>query len=545
MVLFAALAEVSRDMGATRSRNGKVRRLVEVLGLLAPEEVAPAVGFLVALPIAGPVGLGVSGLHDLRGVTAAEAPSLAVADVEQALEEIRALPPAEIRDRARPLFSRLTREEQRFLVGAMTGSLRQGGLAGVMLRALADASGQSEADVRRAAMVLGSVPKVADVLLGTKRGAALPREVTLFSPVEPMLASSAEDVAEALDEVARRAASAGEASEEREAGEEGARTESSTEVRARVEWKVDGVRAQIHKDGDRVVVYSRQGNDVTRGVKAAIAPLAWTASRVVLDAEIVLLEADGRACPFQETFSVVAAARVPDRGRELRVFAFDCLSHEGEDLLDAPLEERVRRLAASLPEAARMPALDARDAAEAAEFYEASLARGHEGVMVKDLASTYAAGARSPSWFKVKKVTTFDLVVLAVEWGSGRRKGLLSNLHLGARRADGTFCMVGKTFKGLTDAMLREQTEKLLALETHRDEHVVYVRPELVVEIALNDVQRSPRYPGGVALRFARVTRYRPDKRAEEADTLDAVASLGPPPEAQPQKRQLSLFGDE
>jgi DNA ligase-1 len=283
-----------------------------------------------------------------------------------------------------------------------------------------------------------------------------------------------------------------------------------------LEWKIDGVRAQVHKQGSRVAIYSRQGNDITAGCKAVADALGTLdAGDAILDGEIVLVGPDGAPRAFQDSFSVIASKTTPREGDRLRVFLFDCLQHDGTELLDAPLARRREALASD------------------------ALSHGHEGVVVKDLGAPYTLGARGRAWQKVKEFATVDLVVLAAEWGSGRRKGFLSNLHLGARRSDGTFCMVGKTFKGLTDDLLRWQTERLEQLASARAEHVVVVRPELVVEIRYNDVQRSSRYPGGIALRFARVVRYREDKPAGEVEPLEALVARLP---ATAQARQLTLF---
>jgi DNA ligase-1 len=313
---------------------------------------------------------------------------------------------------------------------------------------------------------------------------------------------------------------------------------------AEVEWKVDGMRAQVHKDGARVAVFSRQGNDITEGCTPLLGAFrALAADKAVLDGEIALVGPDGKARPFQDSFSAIASKGTAHAGDRLCAYLFDCLHRDGADLLDEPLAARIAALDAIAPAHLRIPRLRTTALADADRFRTQALEAGHEGVMVKDLASTYRFGARGGAWQKVKPFVTVDLVVLAVEHGSGRRKGLLSNLHLGARRADGTFCMVGKTFKGLTDEMLRWQTARLEQLATHREGHVVHVRPELVVEIRFNDVQRSPRYPGGVALRFARVVRYREDKTAAEIEPLEALVARSPGG-GPPKKRQLSLFGD-
>jgi DNA ligase-1 len=402
-----------------------------------------------------------------------------------------------------------------------------------MLLALADLSGKGEDEVRRAVMVTGSIARAARALLGPDHEAQPPTTLVLFRPLAPMLAAPAASLEEALDGVAD----------------------------ALVEWKIDGVRAQVHKQRARVAVYSRQGNDITSGVAPIVETLAsLEADSAVLDGEVVLVGPDGAPRPFQESFSAIASKGVSREGDCLRVVLFDCLHRDGVDLLDEPLSARLDALRDIAPRELCVPNVRASRPGEVKRFYDEALARGHEGVMVKDLSSPYRLGARGRAWQKVKEFTTVDLAVLAAEWGSGRRTGLLSNLHLGARRDDGSFCMVGKTFKGLTDAMLRWQTLKLEELATERSRHVVHVRPELVVEIRFNDVQRSPRYPGGIALRFARVVRYREDKAAREVEMLAAlVARLpehpegGDPPrrarkaesrkdKEMRKKKQLSLF---
>jgi DNA ligase 1 len=397
----------------------------------------------------------------------------------------------------------------------------------VMVLALVDLSGLDEEAVRRAVMVTGSTPRAARALLGPGAGGAPPSALELFHPVAPMLASPAPSLEDVFAEGGERL----------------------------VEWKVDGLRAQIHKREERVAVFSRQGNDITASCTPVLGALAsMPVDSAIVDGEVVLVGPGGVARPFQETFSAIASKGPTREGESLRVHLFDCIHSHGRDLLDEPLSARREALAEFAPEVLRMPALLARTVDEARLFLRAALAAGHEGVMVKDLASSYRFGARGRAWQKVKEFTTVELVVLAAEWGNGRRKGFLSNLHLGARREDGTFCMVGKTFKGLTDELLRWQTARLKELATAPEGHVVHVRPELVVEIRFNDVQRSRRYPGGVALRFARVVRYREDKSASETDTLSSLVArlperMEPAPGARPQRakkaasrRQLSLF---
>ena len=335
------------------------------------------------------------------------------------------------------LFARLTLPERALFVGALTGSLRQGSLGGIMLLALVDLSGLDPEAVRRAVLVTGSIPRAAEALLGPGAGDAPPHALVLFRPVAPMLASSAPSLEDLFADGAPRL----------------------------IEWKVDGLRAQIHKKAGRVAVFSRQGNDMTAGCAPVLDALAsMPVDSAIVDGEVVLVGPTGVARPFQETFSAIASKRSLRGDESLRVYLFDCVHADGRDLLDEPLTVRREALAGFAPVALRMPAAIARTADEATAFQRAALAAGHEGVMVKDLASTYRFGARGRAWQKVKEFTTVDLVVLAVERGSGRRKGLLSNLHLGARRDDGTFCMVGKTFKGLTDELLRWQTERLQAL---------------------------------------------------------------------------------
>jgi DNA ligase 1 len=499
--LFGDLAWASQRVAQMRARLQKVRFLVDALAKVPGDEIAAAVGWLVEEPLCGPLGVGPAQLWALSQTPAPKEPTVTLRDAETALEEAKRGPREALASGIAGLFARLTQPERALFVGALTASLRQGSLGGVMLLALVALSGLSEEAVRRAVMVTGSIPRAAGALLGPGGGGAPPSALELFRPVAPMLASPAASLADVFADGAERL----------------------------VEWKVDGLRAQIHKQGERVAVFSRQGNDITAGcapVRGALG--AMTASAAIVDGEVVLVGPNGVARPFQETFSTIASRGPLSEGQSLRVHLFDCLHCDGRDLLDEPLAVRREALAWFAPEALRMPAMLATTLEEAKAFQRAALAAGHEGVMVKDLASSYRFGARGRAWQKVKEFTTVDLVVLAAEWGSGRRKGYLSNLHLGARREDGTFCMVGKTFKGLTDELLRWQTERLHAVTTSTDGHVVNVRPELVVEIRFNDVQRSRRYPGGVALRFARVVRYREDKPAGEADTLSSLAARVP-----------------
>jgi DNA ligase-1 len=535
-IRFGELAAASGQIAGTRSRLQKKHFLVELLGKVPPDEIAAAVGWLVEEPLCGPLGVGPAQLWELSRTPAPQGPSitpLTLREVEATLEQARSDGRDQALARVATLFETLSEPERAFFVGALTGSLRQGSLGGVMLLALAELSGRDEGEVRRAVMVTGSTARAAQALLGPDHEKAPPTALVLFRPLAPMLSASAESLEDALAGV----------------------------VEPIVEWKVDGVRAQVHKQGGRVVVYSRQGNDITAGCGPIVEALAsLDADRAVLDGEVVLVGPDGAPRPFQDSFSAIASKGAPSAGDHLQVLLFDCLHRDGVDLLDEPLSARLEALRAVVPAALCMPSVRAGGADDMKRFYVDALARGHEGVMVKDLASPYRLGARGRAWQKVKEFTTVDLVVLAVEWGSGRRKGLLSNLHLGARREGGSFCMVGKTFKGLTDAMLQWQTERLKELATEHTRHVVHVRPELVVEIRFNDVQRSPRYPGGIALRFARVVRHREDKPASDVEPLAALVARVPkgPAAAEPRrrgrkagsrkekekrkKRQLSLF---
>lgn len=532
---FVDLAWASERVARMRARLQKKRFLVDALEKVPDEEIAAAVGWLVEEPLCGPLGVGPAQLWELSQTPSPPEPTVTLREVEATLENIEGASREVMLARVSSLFARLTQPERALFVGALTGSLRQGSLGGVMLLALVDLSGLDEEAVRRAVMVTGSIPRAADALLGLGRGEAVPSALELFRAVAPMLASPAASLEDAF-------ASAGE--------DAGPRL---------VEWKVDGLRAQIHKKGQRVAVFSRQRKDITAGCAPVLPALAtMDVDAAVVDGEVVLVGPAGVARPFQDTFSAIASKAAPRDGNRLRVYLFDCLSRDDHDLLDAPLSERREALARFAPEELRMPALLATTVEEARAFQRTALEAGHEGVMIKDFTSPYRFGARGRAWQKVKEFTTVELVVLAVEWGSGRRKGYLSNLHLGARRDDGTFCMVGKTFKGLTDELLRWQTQRLQTLAVETEGHVVRVRPELVVEIRFNEVQRSRRYPGGVALRFARVVRYREDKPPAEADTLASLLARVPEaptpeamagrekaqrrPKAGKNERQLSLF---
>src|SRR4051794_3776046 len=486
-MLFADLAAAVEDVRAVSGRLAKVERIAAALHELAPEERVAGAGYLAGSPRQRVLGVGWASLREEPPPPAAEA-SLSVADVDAALEHVAGLSGAGSvaarRAALNALMGRATAAEQAFLRNLVLGDIRQGALAAVVGDAVAKAAGVPVVDVRRALMLRGDLGAVAAVALGGGDLGAFRLEVG--RPIAPMLAQTAPDVDAALAKTGPAA----------------------------VEWKLDGARVQVHRDGDTVGVFTRSLDEVTARVPELVeAALALPARAFVLDGEAIALREDGRPFPFQVTGSRFASKS----GVPLTPMFFDLLHLDGEDLLDRPGSERAAALSALVPEPWRVPR-------GGPEMLDAALARGHEGVVVKALDAPYEAGRRGAAWVKVKPVHTLDLVILAVEWGSGRRRGKLSNLHLGARGPEG-FVMLGKTFKGLTDAMLAWQTEKLLELETHRDRHVVYVRPELVVEIAFDGVQTSPRYPGGVALRFARVVRHRPDKPAAQADTIETVLS--------------------
>jgi DNA ligase-1 len=451
------------------------------------------------------IGVGWAALRDAPDPAAA--PTLTVAEVDAAFERIGRLAgpgsQAERRRQLGGLLSRATATEQRFLVGLLSGELRQGALEGVMVEAVARAAGVAPAEVRRAFMLRGALGPVAEVALAAGVPGLRELRLQVGRPLQPMLASTATSVEAAMEKV----------------GEAG------------VEWKLDGARVQVHRAGTEVAVFTRTLDDITARVPEVVAAArALPVRAAVLDGEVIALHPDGRPHPFQVTAGRVGSRLEVERlaaTLPLTVFAFDLLHLDGDDLIDRPGAERHAALAAVVPEPLRMPRTVTADPAVAAAFLDDALARGHEGVMVKSLAATWEAGRRGAGWLKVKPVHTLDLVVLAAEWGHGRRRGWLSNLHLGARDPAGGFVMLGKTFKGLTDKLLTWQTERLLELAAGpTDGWVVQVRPELVVEIAFDGLQVSPRYPGGLALRFARVLRYRPDKRPEEADTIETVRAL-------------------
>ena len=487
-------------MAETSSRSRKITVLADLLRRLDPDEIVPAVGFLAGVPRQGRVGVGYSTIYKLEQ-KAAGAASLTIEELDRAITEVQGTTgsgsPALRREILSDLLGRATEQEADFIRRLFTGELRQGALAGLMVDAVAKAAGVAGELARRALMLSGDLTRTAEIAIA--EGEEGLREVgfELFRPIFPMLASTAESAADAL----------------------------ASFERASVEWKLDGIRIQIHRRGDEVRVYTRNLNEITEtlpGIVRAVRELPVT--QAVLDGEALWMTREGPAA-FQETVSQIDSDAPPEG---IVTFLFDALHVDGDDLLDAPLEERAARLDA-IAAGLRIPSLLTSDPDAAEQVLEEALEAGHEGIVVKDASSRYSAGRRGKAWRKVKPVRTYDLVVLGAEWGHGRRQGRLSNLHLGARDPrSGEFVMVGKTFKGMTDELLEWQTGELLARETGREGIAVFVRPELVVEIALDGVQSSTRYPGGLALRFARVKRYREDKDAAEADTIDDLRALLP-----------------
>ena len=504
-MLLANVVETSRRVAETSKRLEKIGLLATLLRQLGPEEIEIVVHFLAGQIRQGRIGIGYAALREARNSPASN-PSLEILDIDRLLESILKTSGAGSERRRlellQSLFVRATEPEQQFLAGFLMGELRQGALEGIMVEAIAKASGISSERVRRAAMMAGDIAKVARSALEQGEAGLSQYDIQMFRPIQPMLAQSADDIPEAL-------ASIGEAA---------------------LEYKMDGARVQVHKSGDDVMVYSRSLKDVTAAVPEVVELVrTLPAKDLILDGEVISLLPDGRPQPFQITMRRFGRKLDVERMRQklpMTPFWFDLLYLNGRPLLDEPQSRRFRALAEVAP-GSLIPHMVTGNAAAGDEFLEQALARGHEGVMAKAVDAKYAAGARGQSWVKVKRARTLDLVILAAEWGNGRRKGWLSNLHLGARDTEkGGFAMLGKTFKGLTDEMLQWQTQELLKLEIGRDSYTVFVKPELVVEIAFNEIQVSTRYASGMALRFARVKRYRTDKTAAESDTFESVQRL-------------------
>jgi ATP-dependent DNA ligase I len=507
-MLLGEVAAASADVAATSSRLEKVARLSSVLGALEPAEVPIAVAYLSGVLPQGSIGVGWASLKDLPSPAPAPA-TLALLDVDAAFARIGALAgagsQAARRTALHDLFARATDDEQDFLRGLLMGEIRQGALEGVMVEAVARSANVPRTEVRRAAMLTGDLGATATAAIDGGSAALAGFRLSLLTPLQPMLAQSADDVPSALARISPAA----------------------------VEWKLDGARIQVHRQGNEVRAFTRNLADVTDRVPEIVAVIrSQPLEAAVFDAEAIALRPDRRPHPFGLTMSRFGARSRKDLTEfqtdyPLSAFVFDVLHLDGEDLIDRPAVERFAALHERLPEELRVPRIVTEDVEDADRFLDDAIARGHEGVMVKALDAPYEAGRRGAGWIKVKRAHTLDLVVLAAEWGHGRRRGRLSNLHLGARDPEtGGFVMLGKTFKGMTDEMLAWQTERFQEIETGRDGITVHVRPELVVEVAFDGLQPSPRYPGGLALRFARVKGYRPDKRADDADTIETVRAI-------------------
>ena len=485
-MLLQTLVSTSAQVASTAGRLAKTKLLADLLQQARPDEIETVIAYLSGTLPQAKVGVGWATLQGAKG-HAAETPTLEIRDVDSTLDQI-AKTSGKGSGTAKKkllgeLFARATAEEQDFLFRLITGELRQGALEGVMVEAVAKAGDLPANEVRRAMMVAGDLRAVA-------RGDLASFQIELFRPIKPMLSRTATDVEEALGELGP----------------------------ASFEYKLDGIRIQVHKNAHEVRIFSRTLNDITSELPTVVdISKKVDLNEAILDGEAIVLGADNRPVRFQETMKGLGGG-IP--------FFFDILYFDGTSLLDQPYSTRARILAEHLPEAQRPPRLVTADATQAQEFFEAAITEGQEGLMAKGLESKYEAGRRGGAWFKIKRANTLDLVVLGAEWGHGRRKGRLSNLHLGARDPKGGFIMLGKTFKGMTDELLEWQTQKLQELKIRESGITVFVRPELVVEIAFNGLQDSPRYPGGLALRFARVIRYRDDKKPEDADTIETVRKL-------------------
>jgi DNA ligase-1 len=500
-MLLADVVAVSQAVASTRSRSKKIELLADTLRRLTPDEAPVAVSFLTGKPRQSRLGVGWATVSGIETSIDAKA-SLEVLDVDAVLVALAVTSGPGAKQRRETLLTdllaRATNAEQDFLRGLILRNLRQGALEGVMADAVAVALGVPADRVRRAAMLEGDLVAVSSRALAEGPDSLGLSLLSVFTPVQPMLAKTA--------------ASAG-----------GAVTTLGTAI---LEWKLDGARIQVHRGGDQVAVFTRNLRDITEGVPEVVASvLEFEASSFILDGEILLLGPTGSPEQFQDSMSRFGS-EVSSGGPALTAYYFDCLHLDGNDLIDHPLRERRLALSSALPANSLVGSLTTDDPVAADRFFADAVAAGYEGVVVKDPEQPYEAGRRGSGWLKVKPIHTLDLVILAVEWGSGRRQGWLSNLHLGAGDGQGGFVMLGKTFKGLTDEMLEWQTARFLEIEDHREGHVVYLRPEIVYEIAFDGVQRSTRYPGGVALRFARVRRYRDDKGPQDADTIDTVRSF-------------------
>lgn len=501
-----ALAETSQQLAKTARRLEKIALLDTYLRQLNAIDLALAIHYLSGQIPQGRIGVGGAWLREVSRTIPAAAPSLTLADVDFAFREISGLSGTGSqvtgKRRLENLFRLATPAEQNFLLRLLAGEVRHGALQGIMLEAIAKVSGITPSELRRAAMVSGDLSRVAQVAC-CGDGNLKVFSVTPMKPVQPMLAQTADDVAEALRCL----------------------------TRAAFEYKVDGARVQVHKNGREIKVFSRALHDVTAAVPEVVELVQNIACRnLILDGEVIALQTDGAPHPFQSTmrrFGRKLDIQSLRSALPLSVYFFDCLLFNDEDLTGFSAEKRWSVMAEHFPAAALIPRIITEDLTQAETFLAQALAIGHEGVMAKAPASLYEAGNRGANWLKIKAAETLDLVVLAAEWGNGRRQGWLSNLHLGALdTATGQFVMLGKTFKGMTDEMLTWQTKTFRELEVSSDGYTVYVRPEIVVEIAFNNIQESNQYPGGLSLRFARVKRYRLDKTVTEADTMDTVRKI-------------------
>jgi DNA ligase-1 len=506
-VKLAELVDTSRRVAEVSGRLEKIGLIASLLARVPPDEIEIAVAYLSGAIRQQRTGIGWAALQAARAEVAAELPSLELTEIDTTFQRIAAVAAGkgssgERQRLLRELLARATNDEQDFLFRLVTGELRQGAVEGLMLEAVAKAAGVPAEGVRRARMMAGNLPSVARAALSGSPAELAAIATQLFRPVHPMLAGSAEDASEAIGELGEAA----------------------------LEYKLDGARIQIHKSGDEVAVYSRRLNDVTAAVPEVVELVrSLPARELILDGEVIALRENGTPHAFQTTMSRFGQRLDVDRARvqvPLTPFFFDLLYMDGGSLMDEPARKRLAALHDLAPAPTVIPRLVTASGVEAERFLRTAMEQGHEGIMAKALDAPYQAGHRGRRWLKVKPANTLDLVVLAAEWGHGRRHGWLSNLHLGARDQAGGFMMLGKTFKGMTDEMLDWQTRKLLELEVARDGITVYVRPELVVEVAFNEVQASTQYPGGVALRFARIKRYRTDKTAEQADTIGSVQEI-------------------
>ena len=507
-MLLANVVETSQQVANASRRLAKIELLAALIRSAQPEEAEIVVSFLSGATRQGRIGTGYAALRERTAPTAVQ-PGLTVLEVDRSLEALAAVKGSGSERRRRELldtlFCRATQAEQSFLTRLMLGELRQGALEGIVVEAIAKATGVRSDRIRRAVMMAGNAGKVGRAAIEGGDAALSQYDVQLFRPIQPMLAQSSETVEAAIEELGEAA----------------------------LEFKFDGARVQVHRADDDVRIFTRSLNDVTPAAPE-IVELARSlpAREFILDGEVICLTPGGAPHPFQITMRRFGRKLDVERLRAelpLTPFWFDLVYLDGGSLVDEPQSRRFAALS-QLASATLAPHMVTADPLRADEFLRQALDRGHEGIMAKSRNATYAAGSRGQGWLKIKKAHTLDLVILAAEWGNGRRQGWLSNLHLGARDPEnGGYAMLGKTFKGMTDEMLEWQTKELLAREVSRDGHIVYVRPELVVEIAFNDVQHSPHYPGGMALRFARVKGYRPDKSAAEADTIDAVRAFLPP----------------